>query len=120
MGFQYVIQIPAPAIGVKYLRQAPGCLVAGPTADAHKVGIKGSGTRIFSDGFVQQDNFEPYPVLRMSQMPGVAVHIVPSSTDPTGVDEPGLPSIAPAVANALPAATGKCHRRLPLNPASNA
>ncbi|MCZ6664244.1 MAG: molybdopterin-dependent oxidoreductase, partial [Gammaproteobacteria bacterium] len=73
-----------------------------------------------NDGFVQQDNFDAYPVLRMSQMPEVAVHIVPSSADPTGVGEPGLPPIAPAVANALFAATGKRHRRLPLNRAGDA
>jgi isoquinoline 1-oxidoreductase subunit beta len=67
-----------------------------------------------SDGVVQQDNFDTYPVLRISQMPEVAVHIVPSSADPTGVGEPGVPPIAPAVANALFAATGIRHRRLPL------
>ncbi|MCZ6664277.1 MAG: xanthine dehydrogenase family protein molybdopterin-binding subunit [Gammaproteobacteria bacterium] len=70
------------------------------------------------DGIVQQDNFDTYPVLRMSQMPEVAVHIVASNADPTGVGEPGLPPIAPAVANALFAATGKRHRRLPLKQAS--
>lgn len=67
-----------------------------------------------TDGIVQQGNFDTYPVLRMSQMPKVNVHIVPSSADPTGVGEPGLPPIAPAVANAMFAATGKRQRRLPL------
>lgn len=71
-----------------------------------------------TDGIVQQSNFDTYPVLRMSQMPKVAVHIVPSSADPTGVGEPGLPPIAPAVANAMFAATGKRQRRLPLKYAS--
>ena len=73
-----------------------------------------------SDGFEQQDNFDTYPVLRMSQMPEATVHIVPSNNDPTGVGESRLPPIAPAVANALFAATGKRHRRLPVIPASNA
>lgn len=68
------------------------------------------------DGIVQQDNFDRYHVLKMSQMPEVAVHIVPSTLGPTGVGESGVPSIAPAVANALFAATGKRVRRLPLEP----
>ncbi len=67
-----------------------------------------------TDGIVQQSNFDTYPVLRMSQMPRVDVHVVPSSADPTGVGEPGLPPIAPAVANAMFAATGKRYHRLPL------
>ena len=66
------------------------------------------------DGIVQQSNFDTYPVLRMSQMPRIDVHIIPSSADPTGVGEPGLPPIAPAVANAMFAATGKRYHRLPL------
>ena len=67
------------------------------------------------DGIVEQDNFDTYQVLRMSQMPEVAVHIVASTLDPTGVGESGVPCIAPAVANALFAATGMRRRRLPLN-----
>ncbi len=67
------------------------------------------------DGIVQEDNFDTYRVLKMSQMPEVAVHIVPSNHDPTGVGEPGLPPIAPAVANAVFAATGTRLRRLPLS-----
>ena len=66
------------------------------------------------DGIVEQDNFDSYQVLKMSQMPEVAVHIVPSTLDPAGIGESGVPSIAPAVANALFAATGKRLRRLPL------
>lgn len=70
------------------------------------------------DGIVQQENFDTYPVLRMSQMPDVAVHIVDSGNDPSGVGEPGVPPIAPAVANALFSATGKRYRRLPLKRSS--
>ena len=69
----------------------------------------------FKDGQVQQSNFHNYRVLRMSEMPKVEVHIVPSTADkPTGVGEPGTPPIAPAVANALFALTGKRPRVLPL------
>src|SRR5690606_5440604 len=66
------------------------------------------------DGRVVQSNFHDYQVLRINQMPSVEVHIVPSAEPPTGVGEPGTPPIAPAVANALFAATGKAFHRLPL------
>ncbi len=67
------------------------------------------------DGRVQQSNFHDYTVLRMGDMPKVEVHIVPSAADkPTGVGEPATPPIAPAVANALFALTGKRARALPL------
>ena len=65
-------------------------------------------------GKVDQSNFHDYQVLRMNQMPDVRVHIVPSAAAPTGVGEPATPVIAPAVANALYAATGQRLRRLPL------
>lgn len=66
------------------------------------------------DGVVQQGNFTDYLPLRISDMPAVEVHIVPSSEPPSGVGEPGLPPLAPAVANAIRAVTGKPIRRLPL------
>ena len=66
------------------------------------------------DGQVQQSNFHDYHVLRMDGMPDVEVHIVPSTEAPTGVGEPATPVIAPAVANAVFAATGKRLRQLPL------
>ncbi len=65
-------------------------------------------------GRVQQSNFHDYPLLRMSEMPKVEVHIVASSEKSGGVGEVGVPPIAPAVANAVFAATGKRLRRLPL------
>jgi isoquinoline 1-oxidoreductase beta subunit len=64
-------------------------------------------------GSVVQGNFHDYPVLRMNEMPVVEVHLVPSGVAPGGVGEPGTPPIAPAVANALAALTGKRHRSLP-------
>jgi len=72
------------------------------------------GAITLDKGQVQQSNFHDYPVLRMSEMPDVEVHIVPSTEKPTGVGEPATPVIAPAVANALAAATGKRLRVLPL------
>jgi isoquinoline 1-oxidoreductase beta subunit len=67
------------------------------------------------DGAVEQSNFHDYPILRINEMPAVEVHIVPSTAKPSGVGEPGVPPIAPAVANALAQATGKRLRTLPLN-----
>jgi isoquinoline 1-oxidoreductase subunit beta len=67
-------------------------------------------------GRVQQRNFNDYPMLRMFESPAIEVFIVPSTEHPTGVGEPGVPPIAPAVANAIFAATGKRVRRLPIKP----
>jgi isoquinoline 1-oxidoreductase subunit beta len=72
------------------------------------------GEITLKDGRVEQSNFHDYRPLRINEMPRVEVHIVPSSEKPTGVGEPGVPPIAPAVANALAAATGKRLRNLPL------
>jgi isoquinoline 1-oxidoreductase beta subunit len=69
-------------------------------------------------GRIQQSNFHDYEVLRMSDAPPVVeVYIVPSSEPPGGCGEPGVPSVAPAVGNAIFAATGKRVRRLPIRPA---
>jgi isoquinoline 1-oxidoreductase beta subunit len=68
----------------------------------------------FKDGRVEQSNFHDYPALRINEMPKVEVHIVPSVQAPTGVGEPGVPPIAPAVANAIFNATGKRVRSLPI------
>lgn len=65
-------------------------------------------------GEVRQSNFHDYRSLRIGEMPEVFVEIVPSSEPPTGVGEPGVPPIGPAVANALRRLTGKPVRRLPI------
>ncbi|MFO0838103.1 MAG: xanthine dehydrogenase family protein molybdopterin-binding subunit [Phycisphaerae bacterium] len=72
------------------------------------------GELTFDKGRVQQRNFHDYPILRMNEMPLVEVHIVPSTEKMGGVGEPGVPPLAPAVANAIHAATGKRVRRLPI------
>jgi isoquinoline 1-oxidoreductase subunit beta len=76
-----------------------------------------SGRITLDEGRVVQSNFHDYTVLRMNQTPDIEVHIVPSGEAPTGVGEPGTPPIAPAVANALYAATGKHYGVLPLEKA---
>lgn len=67
------------------------------------------------DGVVRQSNFNDYRVLRIDEMPQVEVHIVPSDAPPTGVGEPGVPPIAPAVANAWFKLTGQRIRDLPFS-----
>ena len=67
------------------------------------------------DGVVQERNFDAYEPTRMSEMPEVAVHIVPSQAAPTGIGEPGVPVLAPAISNAVFAATGQRLRALPLD-----
>jgi len=65
-------------------------------------------------GVVEQTNFDRYRTLRLPEMPVVEVHIVPSAEPPTGVGEPGVPPIGPAVANAVFALTGRPVRKLPI------
>ena len=67
------------------------------------------------DGVVDQQNFSDYTVARMTDMPVIDVHIVPSNDPPTGIGEPGLPPLAPAFANALFKLTGKRLRKLPFD-----
>lgn len=91
-------------------RQIESAIVFGLSAALH-------GRITLKDGEVQQGNFDDYPIVRMKDMPKVEVHIVPSAEKPSGIGEPGLPPLAPAVANAIFAATGKRIRRLPIDPA---
>ncbi|MDH4567493.1 xanthine dehydrogenase family protein molybdopterin-binding subunit [Pseudomonas sp. BN414] len=72
------------------------------------------GAITLKDGVVEQSNFHDFQVLRINEMPVVEVHIVPSAQAPSGVGEPGVPPIAPAVANALYAAVGQRIYKLPL------
>jgi isoquinoline 1-oxidoreductase subunit beta len=87
--------------------QVEGAVAYGLSAALH-------GEITLREGRVQQSNFHDYRPLRMSEMPRVEVHIVPSTERPSGVGEPGVPPVAPAVANAVFAATGRRLRRLPL------
>lgn len=67
------------------------------------------------DGVVAQSNFGDFPVPRITDMPAVAVYVVPSADAPTGLGEPGLPPLAPAFANAVARLTGKPLRELPFS-----
>jgi isoquinoline 1-oxidoreductase subunit beta len=90
-------------------QQAVGAVVYGLTQT-----LKGEIT--IDKGRVQQANFDTYDMLRMNEMPKVDVHIVPSDETPTGMGEPAVPPVAPAICNAIFAATGKRIRHLPIRP----
>ncbi|MFK7913876.1 MAG: xanthine dehydrogenase family protein molybdopterin-binding subunit, partial [Pseudomonadales bacterium] len=87
--------------------QMEGAVMYGLTAALH-------GNLELENGAIKESNFHDYPILRMNEAPEVEVVIIDSAADPTGVGEPGLPPIAPAVANAVYAATGQRLRSLPL------
>lgn len=87
--------------------QIEGGIVYGLSAALH-------GRITLEQGSVVQGNFHDYPVLRMDAMPVIEVHLVPSGDAPGGVGEPGTPPIAPAVANAVAALTGKRVYSLPI------
>lgn len=73
---------------------------------------------VLSAGGVRSRNYDDYEILRMSETPAIEVHIVKSDAKRGGAGEPGVPPVAPAVANALFAATGVRMRRLPMTPAA--
>jgi CO/xanthine dehydrogenase Mo-binding subunit len=72
------------------------------------------GQITLKNGQVQQSSFEDYPILTLADTPEIEVHLVDSREPPGGVGEPGVPPLAPALANALFAATGRRARELPL------
>jgi len=91
-------------------------LIAAQLESAVNYGLSAAlyGEITFADGKLQQENFDAYPVMRINEAPIIETHVVPSDEPPSGVGEPGLPPIAPAVANAIFALTGKRVRRLPM------
>ncbi len=101
-------QVVNPAIVEQQIRSA---IVFGLSA-----ALKGELT--IDGGRVQQSNFHQYDVARMDETPAVEVHIVPSTEAPGGMGEAGVPTIAPAICNAIFAATGKRVRRLPISATS--
>ena len=83
-----------------------GCIIFGATAALY-------GEITLKDGKVQQSNFHDYPIMRMNQTPEIEVFIMESEDAPTGVGEPGLPPLAPAIASALYKATNKRFKDMP-------
>ncbi len=86
--------------------QMESCIIFGATAALY-------GEITLEEGQVKQSNFHDYPMMRMHQAPDIIVHIMDSDAASTGVGEPGLPPLAPAIASALYRATGKRFRDLP-------
>ena len=73
------------------------------------------GEITFHEGRAQQQNFHQYRVLRLNETPAIDVHVIPSEAPPGGIGETGVPPVAPALCNAIFAATGKRLRSLPLS-----
>lgn len=81
--------------------------------------IDGLSTALYQEitvkeGRVVQSNFHDYPLLKMAEAPDVEVHIIESAADPKGCGEMGIPTVAPALANAIYNASGVRLRRLPI------
>jgi len=89
--------------------QVEGGILHGLSATLH-------GEITIADGGVVEGNFDGYPLLRIDEAPKIEIHFVPSTEPPTGLGEMVFPTIMPAVANAVSAATGKRARRLPIRP----
>ncbi len=87
--------------------QVEGSIVFGLTAALY-------GEITIEKGQVQQSNFHDYEMVRIDETPRIEVYIVPSGENPTGIGEPGVPPVAPAIANALFSLTGKRIRKLPI------
>ncbi len=88
--------------------QMQSAIIYGLTAALH-------GAITIEQGRVQQGNFHNYPMLRLAQTPAIEVHLAPSGRALGGIGEPGLPPLAPALTNAIFAATGKRIRKLPIS-----
>jgi len=89
--------------------------VQGGVLDGLSAALHGEIT--VEQGRVRQRNFDGYPLLRLREAPPVEVHFVSSAAPPSGLGEPPLPPVAPALANAIFALTGTRLRRLPLDSA---
>lgn len=112
------------ALSVKRVVAAVDCgTVVNPdivTAQVESAVIFGLSAALFGrisikQGRVVEENFPDYDMVRLAQAPSIEVHIVPSEAPSGGIGEPGLPPLAPALANAIFAATGRRIRSLPVS-----
>ena len=121
-----VAEVVVDADGTVHVPRVTCAVDCGPAVNPGQIEAQMQGGIVFglsaalygeitlAGGRVVQGNFDTYPVVRMPEAPAVEVHIVPSTDTQGGTGEPGVPSIAPAVCNAIFAATGKRIRKLPI------
>lgn len=123
----HVAEVSVAPDGVPRVHRLVGVIDAGLAVNPEQVKAQMEGGAVYAltaalygqitldRGRVQQSNFHDYPMLRINEMPVIEVHILDSGEAPGGLGEPGVPSVAPAVANAIFAATGTRIRRLPID-----
>ncbi len=104
--------VVAGDVGPIINRSGAEAQIEGSVIDGYSAMIGQSIT--FADGVVKQSNFHDYPILRMAHQPKIEIHMIESDFRPTGLGEPALPPLAPAVCNAIFEACGKRIRKLPL------
>ena len=122
-----VVEVEVDSKGQIRIPEVHVALDAGRIINPERVKAQFEGASVFgasialmgevtaADGRIQQSNFNGYPVARINQAPMMThVHLVNSDAPPAGVGEPGVPPIAPAICNAIFAATGKRIRELPI------
>ena len=123
-----VVEVAVDSAGKISIPRVDTAVDAGKTVHPERVRSQFEGANVFgaslallgeisaTNGAIDQSNFHDYPVARMNQAPLVThVHVVDSDAPPAGVGEPGVPPFAPALCNAIFAATGKRVRELPLS-----
>jgi isoquinoline 1-oxidoreductase beta subunit len=122
----HVVEVSISPEGKLRVHRVVGAIDCGPVVNPDTIAAQIEGGAVFAltaalygeitfeKGRVKQRNFHDYRMLRMHEMPEVEAHIVPSTDKMGGVGEPGVPPVAPALANAIFALTGKRIRRLPI------
>jgi isoquinoline 1-oxidoreductase subunit beta len=123
-----VVEASVTAAGEIVIHRIVAAVDCGPVVNPNTLEAQVEGGIVYSlsavlkdeitiaKGRVEQSNFDSYHIMKLSEMPKVEMHIVPSTDPVGGIGEPGLPPVAPALCNALFAACGIRIRRLPIRP----
>ena len=122
-----VVEVSTNAQGKIKLERIYMCVDCGTAVNTERIKSQMEGAAIFGvslafygevtakNGVIEQGNFDDYPIARMNGIPPIDVQVITSDAPPGGVGEPGVPPVAPAICNAIFAATGQRYRELPLN-----